>query len=468
MPKVFVLAILLTLFSMGECEQRQVKITKTSGTPAFLKTDVDSILNSDIRVGGQLLQDLLEGRQAKQVKQVKQVKSVLRSGAIVSCQAATYPNARLYGALFAMGTVPSAADCAAACWSASQAGYTCKAANYAATDQLCELFQNDAYSGASMYEDANTMVMMQIQCQQADDNEPTPAPEPAPAPQPQVSDIPPGTCGQTAVPIRAQRKFQRIINGTEAYQHSIPWIIRIINPGYPYWCGGTLLRVRPDKEESDIVVTAAHCVQTAAFNRPAMVAAGAHFLSSQVPGEVRVEIERDVSHENYSRPIAYANDITILKLAQPIKFSNTIQPACLPGPNDGPDVGTYGLVAGWGDLTTIKEDRAGSEVLMQVYVPVVDKTECQENYGRNSNLQYRVDPAMMLCAGYEAGGKDSCQGDSGGPLLFPGSKGHTLQGVVSWGDGCAVADKAGLYTRVTNYLDWIQKKIEELSDVYKS
>merc|ERR1711983_602195 len=68
-------------------------------------------------------------------------------------------------------------------------------------------------------------------------------------------------------------------------------------------------------------------------------------------------------------------------------------------------------------------------ILQKVDVPVVSDDDCRDAYGSSQIAD------SMICAGLDAGGKDSCQGDSGGPFMC----GNQLSGVVSWGYGCAEA-----------------------------
>lgn len=59
-----------------------------------------------------------------------------------------------------------------------------------------------------------------------------------------------------------------------------------------------------------------------------------------------------------------------------------------------------------------------------------------------------------MCA--SANGKDACFGDSGGPLAING----TLEGIVSFGIGCADRLFPGVYSRVAVVRDWIRKYTE--------
>ncbi len=95
-----------------------------------------------------------------------------------------------------------------------------------------------------------------------------------------------------------------------------------------------------------------------------------------------------------------------------------------------------------------------SNQLREAYVPRVADSTC----GQGDYYGSEFDPATMVCAGFDAGGVDTCQGDSGGPLAAstqtppPSSENDPSQwrlvGVTSWGIGCALPKKPGVYSRV--------------------
>ncbi|KAK2184542.1 hypothetical protein NP493_263g03033 [Ridgeia piscesae] len=105
--------------------------------------------------------------------------------------------------------------------------------------------------------------------------------------------------------------------------------------------------------------------------------------------------------------------------------------------------------AGTGDRT----------VLRQVSLPIVDTPTCRTYYpGQITDV--------MFCAGLREGGKDTCQGDSGGPLVCrTGSGPWSLYGVTSWGQGCGIRRKLGVYTRVSEFRLWIDQTINGTAPV---
>jgi transmembrane serine protease 3 len=264
-------------------------------------------------------------------------------------------------------------------------------------------------------------------------------------------------CGQPQVTPRANRVDDggRIVGGVESKPNSLPWQISMQQYGSFHFCGGTVIRVSPTQEASDIVVTAAHCVYEGSSG--ITVVAGAHDLNSLGSSTQTVKVTKAVYHPQYD-PDTTTNDIAILKLDKPIKFTSVVQPACLPAPTDSVADKADGTVSGWG---ATKEDGEGSKLLMQVGAAVINSATCNSLY---KAYNMKIDSQTMLCAGTLAGGKDSCQGDSGGPYVVKSSNGtYFLQGVVSFGIGCARPNLPGVYARVPTYIPWINTQIKALS-----
>ena len=82
-------------------------------------------------------------------------------------------------------------------------------------------------------------------------------------------------------------------------------------------------------------------------------------------------------HENYN-PKTFENDIAILKLNQPVRFSNSVKAACLPV-GDSDYNGVRATVTGWG---TIYFGGPTSQILQEVDVGIWRNSDCANNYGK--------------------------------------------------------------------------------------
>ena len=262
----------------------------------------------------------------------------------------------------------------------------------------------------------------------------------------------------------APRPQPDIVGGGSTAIDQWPWQVAIARPpasggdGFDrQFCGGSLI-------SATAVLTAAHCVYDGGFKQPASlsVIAGRTNLSNGAAGaEIpATDVIYFASVGGVATPQSVSNppagpqlynaatsewDAAIIELAAPAP--PPAAPIALASPSERGlwDAGDVAYATGWGDTTG-----AGSypDDLHAVELNVVADGDCGDAGSYGSGFF----PATMVCAGNPpAGGEDTCQGDSGGPLVAPApGDGFRLIGTTSFGVGCALPEKWGVYSRVAD------------------
>ena len=216
-----------------------------------------------------------------------------------------------------------------------------------------------------------------------------------------------------------------IVGGTVAGAADNPFQVALLTKNIAsnsraIYCGGMLYK-------SNYIITAAHCSDFVTANQ-VQVLTGTRNLDGT---GVRRNVTRIVIHPGWD-PRTSNNDVAVWQLSTaatgiPLVSLATADPAD----------GTSLLVTGWGALS---EGGSFPINLRKVSLPLANRTNCNDANSYNGQI-----PSNMMCAGRDSGGIDSCQGDSGGPL----TRGSTLIGIVSWGNGCARPNLFGVYTRIS-------------------
>jgi secreted trypsin-like serine protease len=265
----------------------------------------------------------------------------------------------------------------------------------------------------------------------------------------------------------------RIINGMKADYGTAPWQVFLRwQPrfGDASGCGAVLIR-------ADWVLTARHCVQgkNTAFNETTAIeaitlSAGHLFIDGGPTADTKLVQTRRVDKVRIpetSWKVLPGNfklgDIALLHVSQPFDLNRqtpssrspkTIElpPADRTFPRSG-----EGQISGWG-LTKWAQFQSSpdSEMATQLFYAPVDilpADQCPAASGVRKPF-----PDALVCAWKQRDGDEAnsttCQGDSGGPLVLMEGQ-PVLVGIVSGAIACG--PKAPVFTRVSYYIEWIQK-----------
>ncbi|KAL6476829.1 hypothetical protein MHYP_G00153280 [Metynnis hypsauchen] len=237
----------------------------------------------------------------------------------------------------------------------------------------------------------------------------------------------------------------KIVGGETANTSAWPWQVSIQYSG-GHFCGGSLI-------SNNWILSAAHCFQDSSTNYPAALTIFLGMASLQgtnLNSQIRF-VSQIINHPSYTSS-SHDNDIALLQLTSSVNYTNYIQPACLAAAGSSLGGGALVWVTGWGN-TGNSVSLPFPQNLQEVEVPVVTNSDCAASYGSGTIT------SNMICAGLTEGGKDSCQGDSGGPMVIKQDSGWTQVGIVSFGHNCAEPNFPGVYTRVSQYQDWINANI---------
>jgi hypothetical protein len=243
-----------------------------------------------------------------------------------------------------------------------------------------------------------------------------------------------------------------IIGGSDASDMAYPFMASIgrsFDDDYYHSCGAALISDR-------YVLTAAHCSED---TEPGDVRV---MLGTNNPDEGghQVPVRSITLHPEWGDRISDGHDMALWEMSERVDLKGlglyTVD--MLSGETQGLAApSTLSTTIGWG----VNDN--GSDHLQEVHVPVASEESCAISYPQVETF------ATQICAGAIDGGLDSCQGDSGGPLLVRDEAGQRWMhaGITSWGNGCGLAGKPGLYGRTSAMSGWAKSQIREESSGYR-
>lgn len=156
-------------------------------------------------------------------------------------------------------------------------------------------------------------------------------------------------------------------------------------------------------------------------------------------------------HPGFQNTSDWDNDLALIKLKKPVKFSKSIMPIPLPeaGDNQEEQKGERGVIAGWGWGSLFTP----APILKFLPLPIVP---CQGRYQAKVLESTPTVTDKEFCTGPGNYLENVCFGDAGGALAFLNVNTNAVYaaGILSFDKACSVEDHA-VYIKISAYLPWI-------------
>ncbi|KAK3862929.1 hypothetical protein Pcinc_031251 [Petrolisthes cinctipes] len=234
----------------------------------------------------------------------------------------------------------------------------------------------------------------------------------------------------------------RIVGGVPTQFGQMGFTVRLEVGPSGIQCGGALIN-------NYYVLTAAHCFLSLS-NPSVAITLGDRFIRPTDNTRYTASSLQVIVHEDYNR-ITMEHDIALVRLDRPVPYSGNLYPVCLA--QTDPQPGSTAFASGWGHTTY---QGTGSGQMMMVGLHVLSHQDCVRLDEEDDDFLLGVEETMLCTC---TDNKDACQGDSGGPLVYVDlvAGKYELIGVISFGHQCALPGVPGVYSRVTEYTDWVTR-----------
>ncbi|KAG5262735.1 hypothetical protein AALO_G00278290 [Alosa alosa] len=247
-------------------------------------------------------------------------------------------------------------------------------------------------------------------------------------------------CGQA--PINS-----RIVGGEAAPPGHWPWQVSLhYDLVGEHICGGTLIN-------NQWVLTAAHCIVNPIASMWTVYLGRQTQNISNNPNEDISSVKLIITHPYYNEK-TFNYDIALMKLTEPVSFTEYIRPICLSSSTSSFHNATTCWATGWGNVGP-GEELPSPQTLQEVKLQVVGNREC----ACNPILGYLIRPTMLCAGGKE--GKAVCQGDSGGPLVCKQGSVWVQAGITNFAVPCGTGRAPDVFARVSAYQSWIMENVED-------